>query len=86
VATERDEQTIVVSNEFATVRIRKIHTRNGERLEIESPGRGYRVRLDALQLEGLTWQPPETFSYFLRASLGPDHVGIAADDAERRSK
>lgn len=85
-ATEHDEQTIVVSNEFATVRIRKIHTRNGERLEIESPRRGYRVRLDALQLEGLTWQPPETFSNFLRASLGQDNVSVAANHGERRSK
>lgn len=67
-----DEPTIQISNEFADIRIRKVYTRNGERLQIESPRRGYRILLDAVQLEGLTWQSPETFSQFLRASVGRD--------------
>lgn len=67
-----EEPTIHISNEFADIRIRKVYTRNGERLQIEAPRRGYRVLLDAVQLEGLTWQSPETFSRFLRASVGRD--------------
>jgi hypothetical protein len=72
-ARNGEEPTIYISNEFADIRVRKVYTRNGERLQIEARRRGYRIELDALQLEGLTWQSPETFSYFLRESLGrPD--------------
>ena len=67
-----DEPTIHISNEFADIRIRKVYTRNGERLQIEAPRRGYRILLDAVQLEGLTWQSPETFSRLLRGSVGRD--------------
>jgi hypothetical protein len=49
-----------------------VHTRNGERLEIEAPRRGFKIRLDAVELESLTWQTSETFSGFLRSSIGPD--------------
>lgn len=64
--------SIQISNEFATIRLRKVHTRNGERLEIVAPRRGLRILLDAVELESLTWQTPETFSGFLRASIGRD--------------
>jgi hypothetical protein len=67
-----DEPTMHVSNEFADIRIRTAYTRNGERLQIESPRRGFQILLDAVQLESLTWQSPETFSRFLRASVGRD--------------
>jgi hypothetical protein len=67
-----DDPPITVANEFAEVRIRKVHTRNGERLEIDAFRRGYRILLDAVELESLTWQTPETFSKFLRASIGRD--------------
>ena len=60
-----------IGNEFAFVRICKIQTRNGERLEIEAPKLGYRIRLDALELESLTWQTTETFSGFLETPFGP---------------
>jgi hypothetical protein len=56
-----------IGNEFALVRFRKVWTRNGERLEIESVRRGTRIRLDAIELESLTWQTPETFSRFLES-------------------
>ena len=62
---------IVIANEFASVLLRKITTRNGERLEISSPYFGSAVRLDALQLEGLSWQDKEFFSEALRGSRGP---------------
>jgi hypothetical protein len=59
-----------LGNEFAFVRVTKVLTRNGERLEIESPRLGYRIRLDPVQLESLTWQPKETFSRFLEEPFG----------------
>ncbi|MFF4259922.1 dihydrodiol dehydrogenase [Streptomyces sp. NPDC001663] len=67
-----DDPPIQISNEFADIRVRKVYTRNGERLEIHAPRRGYRILLDAVELESLTWQTAETFSGFLRASVGQD--------------
>lgn len=65
-----DGGQIRIANEFADVTIRKVGTRNGERLEITASKRGYTIQLDAVQLESLTWQRPETFSSFLRSSIG----------------
>lgn len=62
---------IEVINEFATVRVRTVETRNGTRLEISSQRLGYSIQLDAIALESLTWQPMETFSRFLETPLGP---------------
>lgn len=56
---------LVIANEFADVVVRRVLTRNGMRLEIVSPRHGTRVCLDALELESLTRQRPETFSAFL---------------------
>ncbi|GAC1317815.1 MAG: hypothetical protein NVSMB2_11980 [Chloroflexota bacterium] len=60
-----------LTNEFASVRVRRVHTRNGVRLEISSTRLGTAVRLDALALESLTWQTPETFSQLLQQPFGP---------------
>ena len=70
--TTRGDGTIELMNEFALVRVRKVSTGNGMRLEIESPRLGRSVRLDALALESLTWQSSETFSRFLEHPFGPD--------------
>lgn len=64
-------ERIIIANEFAEVEVRKVRTRNGVRLEIRSPKLGYRVRLDALELEALSWQPVETFSRLLENPWGP---------------
>ena len=64
-------ELIEIGNEFAFVRVRKIWTRNGERLEIEAPKLHFRIRLDALELESLTWQTADTFSRFLETPFGP---------------
>jgi hypothetical protein len=64
-------EEIEVSNEFAIVSVRKVLTRNGARLEIHSPRLGHKIRLDALALESLTWQPMETFTKFLETPFGP---------------
>lgn len=61
-----------ISNEFAVVVLRKIKTRNGERLEISAPKRGFSIQLDPVELECLTWQNHELFSDLLRSPLGPE--------------
>lgn len=70
-AEARDGMQMELSNEFATVSIRKVYTRNGVRLEIASPRLGRRILLDPLALESLTWQTMETFSAFLQTPFGP---------------
>lgn len=70
-ARATSDQTIDVVNEFATVKVRKVWTRNGERLEIASPRLGYAIHLDALALESLTWQTMQTFTNFLEEPYGP---------------
>lgn len=59
-------------NEFAEARVRLVHTRNGVRLAVSAPKLGREVLLCPLQLESLTWQPPETFSSFLSTPFGPE--------------
>jgi len=65
------EEPVVISNEFAVVEVRKVYTRNGERLEIAAPKLGRAIRLDPLELESLTWQEHPFFSQLLRSPLGP---------------
>jgi hypothetical protein len=61
-----------IANEFAMVRIRRVLTRNGERLEIHSPKIGSCIRVDAVELESISWQPHETFTKFLETPFGPE--------------
>lgn len=70
-AGRNSQDELVIANEFATVIVRKVHTRNGVRLEIASPKLGHSIRLDPLELESLTWQTTETFSRFLETPFGP---------------
>jgi hypothetical protein len=81
--TERDarDPVIEISNEFTTVCVKKVDTRNGTRLEISSPRLGYRIQLDALALESLTWQTMETFSRFLETPFGPQDRPRAVAEA-----
>ena len=67
----RPDSPIEITNEFASVLVRKVPTRNGVRLEIFSPRLGHRIQLDAVALESLTWQTIETFSRFLSTPFGP---------------
>jgi hypothetical protein len=71
---------ISIGNEFTAIEVRKVLTRNGERLEISSPRLGYSIRLDPLELESLTWQDARTFSLLLKNPYGPDE-----EDLETRS-
>jgi hypothetical protein len=64
---------LVVANEFTSVRVRKIKTRNGEVIEISSLRVPHTVRLDALLLESLTWRDREDLARGLETPFGPDH-------------
>ncbi|MHB8219845.1 MAG: dihydrodiol dehydrogenase [Acidimicrobiales bacterium] len=70
-ADQEDGRALVVANEFAEVRLRRVSTHNGIRLEIESTRLQTAIRLDALQLEALTWQEPSMFSDLLVEPFGP---------------
>lgn len=61
----RKGETVSLDDRHTTVEIRKVFTPAGERLEIEAPNRGYRIRLDAMELEALSWQDHDTFEEFL---------------------
>ncbi|WP_114314080.1 dihydrodiol dehydrogenase [Thermus caldifontis] len=67
---------MTLSNEFTTVIVEKIRTRNGERLRITSPRLGYSIDLDPLELEALTWQTVDTFSRLLHTPYGPEEEGV----------
>jgi hypothetical protein len=62
---------IEVANEFAQVRVRRVETRNGSRLLIESPKSGQWIALCPLELEALTWQGPQTFSAMIGHPFSP---------------
>jgi len=62
---------IELANEFAVIRLRKVLTRNGARLEVTSPKLGLRSYLDPLQLECLTWADYKMFSKLLETPWGP---------------
>jgi hypothetical protein len=63
---------VELANEYTTVVVRKVRTRNGVRLEIAAPRLGRAIRLCPLELESLTWQTPATFSSFLSTPFGPE--------------
>jgi hypothetical protein len=72
VSPDQDECEIYVVNEFAAVRVRKIATRGGERLEIASLTTDRVIRLDALVLESLTWRSVLELGEGLRTPFGPE--------------
>lgn len=59
-----------IANEFTGVVVRKVVTRNGERLELTVPKYGYRTLLDAMQLEIISTLSPEAFSELFARRLG----------------
>ncbi|MGA7835807.1 MAG: hypothetical protein WCA31_11430 [Acidimicrobiales bacterium] len=63
-------ESIGVANEFTGVVVRKVLTRNGERLELTTPKFGYRVLLDAMQLEIISTLTPEKFNELFARNLG----------------
>lgn len=63
-------EPIGIANEFTGVVVRKVMTRNGERLELTTPKSGYRVLLDAMQLEIISTLTPEKFSELFARRFG----------------
>lgn len=60
-----------IANEFSEIVVRRVQTRNGARLLIESPRSGQWVTLCPLELEALTWQGTATFSAMVGRPFGP---------------
>jgi hypothetical protein len=63
-------EPLTVANEFTEVVVRRIDTRNGSRLLITAPRSGRWISLDALEVEALTWQNPETMAAMV-GDMGP---------------
>lgn len=63
-------EPIGVANEFTGVVVQKVLTRNGERLQLTAPKSGYRILLDAMQLEIISTLEPEKFSELFARRLG----------------
>jgi hypothetical protein len=68
-----------IANEFTGVVVRKVLTRNGERLELTVPKSGDRTLLDAMQLEILCTLPPEAFTEMFARRLGSYEPPSAED-------
>lgn len=66
-----------IGNEFAGASIRKVYTRNGERLEIFVPRAESNILLDAMQLEIIALQSPDIFTKMYQAHLGSDETSEA---------
>jgi hypothetical protein len=69
---KENDDFIQIANEFTCVHVRKINTKNGEMLEIESKKNDGKITLDAMQLESLTLLSPEHFSKFFEIHFGLD--------------
>jgi hypothetical protein len=67
-----EDDYIEIANEYSLARVRKVRTRNGERLEISAPKQEKKILLDPLELETLTWQTKETFSELFATPFGPE--------------
>lgn len=78
---------LTIANEFAEIRVRRVDTRNGSRLLVESPKSGQWVALDPLEMEALTWQNTATFSAMIANPFGPliseDTAGVVTDGSVR---
>lgn len=59
-----------IGNEFTGVQVRKVWTRNGERLQLWVPARNYTILLDAMQLEIVAAQDASEFSDLFARKLG----------------
>lgn len=63
-----------IGNEFTGAQIRKVWTRNGERLQVYIPARGTTILLDAMQLEIIAAQDAGQFSQLFARKLGSEHA------------
>ncbi|MEV4950869.1 hypothetical protein MRBLAR21_000519 [Paenarthrobacter nitroguajacolicus] len=68
----RTGEPIGIGNEFSGVVVRKVWTRNGERLEIRVPRKDYYILLDAMQLEIIAAQKPQEFTRLFQRQFGSE--------------
>lgn len=68
----RAEEPFGIGNEFTGVRVRKVWTKQGERLELYVPKQDYRILLDAMQLEIIAAQDPDKFEYLFARKFGSE--------------
>lgn len=80
---QRTGEWFGIGNEFTGVQVRKVWTRNGERLEVLVPTKNRSILLDAMQLEIIAAQEPEQFSWLFERQLGSD---LRAEDASEGSE
>lgn len=70
-AEQAEGEPLTIGNEFSTVRVSKVLTRNGARLLVESTKSGQWVTLDPLEMEALTWQNTATLSAMVGHPFAP---------------
>lgn len=73
----RRDEPFGIGNEFTGVQVRKVWTRQGERLELFIPRSEKRILLDAMQLEIIASQDAERFTELFQKHLGS--VDTASD-------
>lgn len=72
----RSAEPFGIGNEFTGVQVRKVWTKQGERLELMVPRNGRRILLDAMQLEIVAAQEPSRFTELFAIRLDAnDEVG-----------
>ena len=64
-----------IGNEFTGAHIRKVRTRQGERLEVFIPKNNTRILLDAMQLEILAEQDATLFTRLIASKLDREQSG-----------
>lgn len=67
------------SEPVTVIEVQKVFTHNGERLKIATPERDRSIRLDALELESVSWQDHGRFSELLAESDYEQSVVPAID-------
>lgn len=79
-----DPAPLRLANEFAEIVVRKIETRNGERLMISAPRSQRSILLCPVELEALTWQTPDVFSAMISLPGSPmiGEDGMIREDEE----
>jgi hypothetical protein len=64
----RESKPVIISNEFAVVKVEMDNEGNGDRLRLEDMDGGRVIYLDALQLENLIWIPDEKLTEYMDPS------------------
>lgn len=71
-AAAGEPRRIELVNEFASVTVEEVETRNGSRLRIWSSRLQREILLCPVELEALTWQDHDLFTSFLAQPFGPE--------------